>query len=92
MAEKTFTIKKMYAEQIYCHQKKYEVRPVQKKYAGLKVSMLVGWHWYSRQRLQTRLLSITEFESVEKLLGTLGVEKVLPGSSLKDALESWQAI
>jgi len=89
MAEKTLTTKKMYAEQIYHKGKKYETRPVQNKYVSLKIPMLVGWHWYKRQRLLTRLLSITEFESVEKCLSTLGVEKVLPGSSMEDALESW---
>jgi hypothetical protein len=42
MAEKTLTIKKMYAEQIYHKGKKYEIRPVQNKYVSLKIPMLVG--------------------------------------------------
>ena len=53
MAEKTFTIKKMYAKQIYHKGQKYEIRPVQNKYVGLKIPMLVGWHWYKRRRLLT---------------------------------------
>ena len=67
MAEKTFIIKKKYAEQIYRKEKKYEIRPVEKRYVGLKVPMLVG---YKCRRLLTRLQSTTEFESVEKCLST----------------------
>ena len=88
MAEKTFTIKKKYAEQIYRKEKKYEIRPVEKRYVGLKVPMLVGWHWYKQQRLVTRLHAVTQFETIEMCLSTLGVDKVIPGSNMKDALES----
>ena len=52
--------------------------------------MLVGWHRYKCQRLITLLHAVTQFESIEKRLTALGVEKVLPGSNMKDALESLQ--
>ena len=67
VAEKTFTIKKQYAEQVYRNEKKYGIRPAQNKYVDLKIP-LVGWHWYMRQRLKNLLHAVTQFESIEKRL------------------------
>ena len=90
---KTFTIQEKWATKIFQGEKLFEIRPREKKYIGLRDlsnTPLVGWHWYRKQRLITRLLSVREFSSVETCLSTLGVNVVIPGgATMSDALETW---
>ena len=88
MTAKTFTIKKCYAKDIYKGTKVFEIRPATKMWTSIAHNQVIKWHWYKDERLVTRLVHSQCFANLSECLKTVGVDVVLPGLSLEDALES----
>ena len=87
--QKSFPIKQMFAQLIFENKKRFEIRPLRKLYQ-VQAPALIAFHWYSQERLMTRVVGIKQFRSVKEALQELTVQKVLPGWTFKDAMEFWQ--
>lgn len=88
MTAKTYTIRRCYAEDIYKGTKVFEIRPATKMWTSIAPNQVIKWHWYRDERLVTRLIDSQCFANLSECLKTVGVDAVLPGLSLQDALES----
>lgn len=89
MSEKTFLIKKDMAEAIWDGTKLFEVRPAVPKF-DLAEGSTVKFHWYTSQRLVAKIKRKTKFECFQDLIHELGVEVIMPGRSMDEAIEPRQ--
>eukprot|EP00435_Cladocopium_sp_Y103_P037997 s876_g10.t1 len=53
-------------------EKLIEARPCEKKYENLPDGGLIKWHWYKKERLVTRLVRKTKFNSINEMLTSVG--------------------
>ena len=88
---KCFTLKRNFALAIMRSEKLIEARPGEKKYENLPDGGLIKWHWYKKERLVTRLVRKTKFNSIKEMLTSVGVQVYVPGKTMEQALVSqWQ--